>query len=238
MSHWSNSLTGAESTPKQSIPHISPDLSLPTLPNDPRYALIDVSTIKIPRRKPGGLRLPHALRKEVLFAGPYGQLFTQASNLPIHPGGVGIELAFDPLARAVENPGRVLDFGTSPDIPDASRDDWGLNQDAINAASQAERETRVKKGRHLRRRAAQFTCWSESVIPSLVQPYLHFLRLTRNGRNAPTSSGVTTRTTCNCIPVVRISVTIISWDREYWIADTVARLPLTHSHSQVFTIYP
>jgi len=194
------------------------DHSIPTHANDPRYRLLNVDTIATPRRIVGLPKLPRALRKEPIFAGPDHQVFSQMPRLPIRPGRVGITHLLDELPPNARNPALdVFDFAHNFTQPDSGDPLWGLDMDAVAAAAHVATQVKDKKGRHLRRRTAQFQKWNDIIIPALLPLYLSHQCSTQGGRKvaSDSSSADGSDVACSCHQVTRIAVTAVYWNGKY-----------------------
>lgn len=140
------------------------------------YQLRLAAEVAKQRRPPGEKKLlPRKVRTVLVL--PHGQEYVQATNLRVPDGKLGLSI----VKSGIDTSSSCLppDFTFTTDYPPGDTDyDPGMDMGAISAA----RTHIYNRGRTSRRRASQWQRWNNVVIPSLIQPFLEYQRITKSGR--------------------------------------------------------
>lgn len=189
---------------------------LPAISNsklvDSRTALIPVEQASKKRRLAGAPKLPCALQDYTVLALPHGEKYTQAVYVLPPPGRVGFEMA---IKRAPSKREEEPDFLGLSDLFNENSFETGMDMDAVNATRTLVRNA----GKHQRRRISQWIRWSDSVVPSLMEPFMEYQHITKGGRFTPPSI----HTTCLC-KKSQLRLTLARWN------GTCTQAILTHPH--------
>lgn len=105
-------------------------------------------------------------------------------------------------------------LGAQTGSPNEWDDNWGIDMDAIEEAKYRTKAHDATAARHHRRRQNQARRWQRDILPSLLQPYLHLLASTQNGRTSVTAPAATSL--CLCRTQCTHDIIAVYWDHMKW----------------------
>lgn len=187
----------------------NPCSSAPPLASTPSPAQSGPSYQLVPAVKrrcvAGTPKVHHILREHGIASLPFGKTYTQASNLPVPPDRVALDLtlAQSDIDRHERYAPQELPHFTDTVQPEEFY--TGIDESAVEAA----REEVRNRGQHQRRRISQWNRWSNEVIPSLILPFLDHQRVSQCG-HFPTPPQP--RKACSCKTVRSLKLTLAWWN--------------------------
>lgn len=153
------------------------------------------STEDVPRKRqrPGQPQFPIALRKDVALAITDGRNLTQQ--------GEGLGGSENALHRLLGSPS-TRPTGTQPATPSTSCRPMTCF-DSPNAFMHDVSPLGTQTG-HMRHRGAQTRQWTQTIMPQLIRPFLHWRQGLRTSDEA--------RPACTCRSVTELEVLLASWN--------------------------